>query len=310
MKKIITFIVIFFTISFLLITSVEIILRYLGLGTPLIYEKSYQFGYVPSSNQKLIRFNNKKITIDDNGFRGSIVTNNPKNKIYFLGDSVTYGGSYIDDEELFSNKFCKKINQYLKKDFSCYNGGVNAYGLENIIKRYESIKKDKKTYVIITLIPGNFSRNFVQIESLPYFTKKHTHFLKATTELSAFYLDIARAKLRFDEKKFSLDQKLDGYLEKKIINDLNKLKSLQKIDHNLIIIFFPPKQFVLENDSNKFHKFFFKNITNEKNSYNLVKFFNLYENINNLYYDEIHLSSKGHQVVSELLFELLKNNFR
>ena len=310
MKKIITFIVIFFTISFLLITSVEIILRYLGLGTPLIYEKSYQFGYVPSPNQKLIRFNNKKITIDDNGFRGSIVTNNPKNKIYFLGDSVTYGGSYIDDDELFSNKFCNKINQYLKKDFSCYNGGVNAYGLENIIKRYESIKKDKETYVIITLIPGNFSRNFVQIESLPYFTKKHTHFLKATTELSAFYLDIARAKLRFDEKKFSLDQKLDDYLEKKIINDLKKLQSLQKIDHNLIIIFFPPKQFVLENDSNKFHKFFFQNITSEKNSYNLTKFFKLYENINNLYYDEIHLNSKGHQVVSELLFELLKDNFK
>ena len=309
MKKNIKLIIISFSFFLLLIVITEVFLRYQGFGTPIIYEKSYQYGYVPAPNQKLIRFNNKNVTIDNNGFRIGSSTNNTYNKIYFLGDSVTYGGSYIDDDELFSENFCKKINQVLKKKFNCYNGGVNAYGFENIIQRYKSIKKNKDTFVIITLVPGDFSRNFMQIESLPYFTKKHTHFLKATTELTAYYLDIARSNLRFDEKKFSLEQKLDDHIKKKITENLNQIQQLQKNDPNLIILFFPPKQFLIEKKINEFDNFFFKNINNKKNYYNLTNHLKSLNDKNNIYYDSVHLNSKGHQVMSEVLFKLLKNNF-
>lgn len=309
MKKNIKFILVSFSFFLLLITITEVFLRYQGFGTPIIYETSYEYGYAPTPNQKLTRFNNKRITIDSNGYRKGSVSNNSNNKIYFLGDSVTYGGSYIDDDELFSENFCKKINQKSKNKFNCYNGGVNAYGFENIIKRYQSIKKNEDTFVIITLIPGNFSRNFIQIESLPYFTKKHTHFLKATTELTAYYLDIVRSNLRFDKKKFSIEQKLDDYIKIKINENLNQLKELQKKDPNLIILFFPPKQFLLEKNLSEFDNFFFKNIQNEKNYYNLTYTLKTHKDKNNIYYDSIHLNSKGHQIMSEILFKLLKNNF-
>jgi len=308
-KKNIKFILVSFSFFLLLITITEVFLRYQGFGTPIIYETSYEYGYAPTPNQKLTRFNNKRITIDSNGYRKGSVSNNSNNKIYFLGDSVTYGGSYIDDDELFSENFCKKINQKSKNKFNCYNGGVNAYGFENIIKRYQSIKKNKDSFVIITLIPGNFSRNFIQIESLPYFTKKHTHFLKATTELTAYYLDIVRSNLRFDKKKFSIEQKLDDYIKIKINENLNQLKELQKKDPNLIILFFPPKQFLLEKNLSEFDNFFFKNIQNEKNYYNLTYTLKSLKDKNNIYYDSIHLNSKGHQIMSEILFKLLKNNF-
>ncbi len=252
----------------MLITITEVFLRYQGFGTPIIYETSYEYGYAPTPNQKLTRFNNKNLDLVMR--RSENNSNNSNNKIYFLGDSVTYGGSYIDIDQLQYENFCKKINQKSKNKFNCYNGGVNAYGFENIIKRYQSIKKNEDTFVIITLIPGNFSRNFIQIESLPYFTKKHTHFLKATTELTAYYLDIVRSNLRFDKKKFSIEQKLDDYIKIKINENLNQLKELQKKDPNLIILFFPPKQFLLEKNLSEFDNFFFKNIQNEKNYYNLT----------------------------------------
>jgi lysophospholipase L1-like esterase len=308
-KKKIRFIILFVSFFLLLITITEGLLRYQGFGTPIIYEKSHQYGYAPAPNQKLIRFNNKRVTIDSNGFRKGSETKNTNNKIYFLGDSVTYGGSYIDDDELFSENFCKKINQNSKKKFNCYNGGVNAYGFENIIERYKSIKKNKNTFIIITLIPGDFSRNFVQIESLPYFTKKHTHFLKATTELTAYYLDIARTNLRFDEKRFSIEQKLDDYMKKKISENLYQLQEMQKKDPNLIIFFFPPKKFLLEKNLNEFDNFFLKKIYNKKNYYNLTDDLKSLSNIDNIYYDSIHLNSKGHQIMSEVLFKFLKNNF-
>ena len=57
---------------------------------------------------------NKNVTIDSNGFRIGSSINNTYNKIYFLGDSVTYGGSYIDDDELYSENFCQKINHEKK----------------------------------------------------------------------------------------------------------------------------------------------------------------------------------------------------
>lgn len=309
MKKNIKFIILFVSFFLLLIAITEGFLRYQGFGTPIIYEKSNQYGYAPAPNQKLVRFNNKKVTIDSNGFRKGSETNNTNNKIYFLGDSVTYGGSYVDDDELFSENFCKKINQNSKKIFNCYNGGVNAYGFENIIERYKSIKKNKDTFIIITLIPGDFSRNFVQIESLPYFTKRHTQFLKATIELTAYYLDIARTNLRFDEKKFSIEQKLDDYMKKKIAENLYQLQELQKKDPNLIIFFFPPKEFLLEKNLNEFDNFFFKKIYNKKNYYNLTDDLKSLNNKDNIYYDSIHLNSKGHQIMSEVLFKLLKSNF-
>jgi lysophospholipase L1-like esterase len=301
--------IIFFSFFLLLIAIIEVYLRYEGLGTPLIYEKSYQYGYAPAPNQILVRFNNKKITIDGDGYRKGSTTNSTHNKIYFLGDSVTYGGSYIDDDELFSENFCKKINKISKKKFNCYNGGVNAYGFENIIERYKSIKKNKNTLVIITLIPGDFSRNFVQIESLPYFTKKHAHLLKATTELIAYYIDIVRNNIRFDEKKFSIEQKLDDYIKGKIIKNLSQIQQLQKKDPNLIILFFPPKQFLLEKNFSEFDNFFFKNINNRKKYYNLTNYLKSLNDRNNIYYDSVHLNSKGHEIMSEVLFKLLKNNF-
>jgi hypothetical protein len=113
----------------------------------------------------------------------------------------------------------------------------------------------------------------------------------------------------FDEKKFSIEQKLDDYMKKKIAENLYQLQELQKKDPNLIIFFFPPKEFLLETNLNEFDNFFFKKIYNKKNYYNLTDDLKSLNNKDNIYYDSIHLNSKGHQIMSEVLFKLLKSNF-
>jgi lysophospholipase L1-like esterase len=84
---------------------------------------------------------------------------------------------------------------------------------------------------------------------------------------------------------------------------------MQKKDPNLIIFFFPPKKFLLEKNLNEFDNFFLKKIYNKKNYYNLTDDLKSLSNIDNIYYDSIHLNSKGHQIMSEVLFKFLKNNF-
>ena len=76
MKKNIKFFLALFSFFLLLMVITEVVLRHQGFGTPIIYQKSYQYGYAPAPNQKLIRFNNKNVTIDSNGFRIGSSTNN------------------------------------------------------------------------------------------------------------------------------------------------------------------------------------------------------------------------------------------
>ena len=51
-------------------------------------------------------------------------------KLVFLGRPVTYGGSYISDDETFSELVCQELTQ-----LTCFNGGVNAYGVINMVAR-------------------------------------------------------------------------------------------------------------------------------------------------------------------------------
>ena len=120
---------IFIVIFIVLITFLsELYLSYLGLGDPVRYDKNYVYGYAPKENQKKIRIKGSIVSINDVGLRSNVNWKNTnKKKIIFFGDSITYGGSYIDDTEIFSHLVCKKLKEYI-----CGNAGVNAYSIINI----------------------------------------------------------------------------------------------------------------------------------------------------------------------------------
>ena len=97
--------------------------RYLGLGNPLIYKEDPVIGYRLKELQSKKRFKGAKVSSDFEGFRydSSKEINSDTKYIIFVGDSVTYGGSYIDDKDLFSSRYCNLI----KNNFHCLNNGVN-----------------------------------------------------------------------------------------------------------------------------------------------------------------------------------------
>ena len=80
------------------------------------------------TKSKKKRLEGSYVTINEAILRSINPWNSEKKKILFLGDSVTYGGSYIDDKDIFSSKVCEKL-----KNFICGNAGVNAYGVLNIV---------------------------------------------------------------------------------------------------------------------------------------------------------------------------------
>ena len=82
------------------------------------------------------------ISINNLGMRNKkdFFKNDNEKVILFFGDSVVYGGSYVDDNDIFSFNFCKKLILISSKKFFCGNYGINAYGITNINKRFSSIK--------------------------------------------------------------------------------------------------------------------------------------------------------------------------
>ena len=289
-------------IIFLIIS--EIYLRYKGLGNPIIYKKDLNFGYLPYENQQVSRFKDSKITINNNNFR-VFEENNYINKIYFLGDSITYGGSYIDDKNLFSSKVCLNLNLNYSIRFDCLNGGVNAYGFENIIKRLKFLNYNKNDFIVVTLILGNFYRNFIQIESLPYFTKTNDHLFKANIELLSFLIDKIRNKLRFKSnfRNFEKKENLD-ILKIKIKNDFNLLKEFLDNNSNILIFFSPSKNFYENKNEFIMEKHLFDTYKNNTNIFALNDFVKNKE-YKKIFYDNIHLNNYGHKIYSDIISNII-----
>ena len=132
--------------------------RLIGLGTPVVYEHNAAFGYTLAPNQNVTRLRNANIIINESGLRSDKTwetENNNKIKILFLGDSVTYGGSYIDNSQLFTSQICGDLGD----KFICGNAGVNSYGVLNIAlrSRYDSRVQDANI-VIFTFVLSDFLR--------------------------------------------------------------------------------------------------------------------------------------------------------
>ena len=99
LKKKFLFISLFFLIILItLLTLAEGMLRFVGLGNPILYNTNLSYRYYLKPNQKIKRFNssivinNHSLRSDENWYKELT-----QKKILFMGDSVTYGGSYVDN---------------------------------------------------------------------------------------------------------------------------------------------------------------------------------------------------------------------
>ncbi|MCS5712294.1 SGNH/GDSL hydrolase family protein [Candidatus Berkiella aquae] len=140
-----------------------------GLGHPVIYESHPVYGYRPEPNQFVARNKNDVVKINNLGLRANQDwdLNQPQHKILFLGDSVTYGGSYIHNDQLFSSLAIKSFAGY-----ESGNAGVNGWGVDNVyalVKEMHFLPAD----VYVSVFPeGDFYRGLTRIGGQPFWTKK------------------------------------------------------------------------------------------------------------------------------------------
>ena len=149
-------------------------LRSYGLGNPLIYYNDPAYGYALQPSQKSVRLRDSVVTINESGLRSVDNWRSAKGRrILFMGDSVTYGGSYIDDSEIFSTLVCEVI-----PDSTCGNAGVNGYGVFNMVMRSRVDHNLRNSdLVVFTVVPGDFIRGLTTIDHVPYYVGKPSGWL-------------------------------------------------------------------------------------------------------------------------------------
>lgn len=283
---------------FLLVFLSEVALRVVGFGNPILYTNNTE-NYFPKYNQNLTRYKKSKVIINNYGMRTSLNWSNYKDKykIIIFGDSTTFGGSYIDNENLFSEKLCTK---HMPKAL-CGNLAVNGYLIDNLYFRIKTTDKNLYDHIII-FVSSNIGTGKSNFQDFPFYEDYNYIFLRGTFEIINHFLFKFKIMDRYHSKSFN--KKIDS--DKKNHNqNQNLVKIINEISLNKkVSIFLLPTLEDLSNSINNvgtIKGLNFKNV--EKiNLYNILNKKKYHE----LYFNNAHLNEKGHDYLSKIIYDYIK----
>jgi lysophospholipase L1-like esterase len=278
-----------------------------GLGNVVLYENSIINGYNLSPNQKITNRRNNIISINNRGMRSNNdwLGNNDR-KILFIGDSVTYGGSIVSNNELFSEKVCQKLISINKK-FLCGNYAVNGYSIISIKNKIAYKKFNDEEFIIIILTANDMERNFHNLYSQPFYSKRISNYFPALTELMNIYLEryLYNIKHKNNSVEFEINSVKYKNFTKENIENLSKIT--KKTNKKIVLIYSPE----ISEFSNKNKFVYYKNIlkNNFSNFIDMTTYISREKNLNKIYYDHVHLNSEGHEFYANVIKDYLINKF-
>lgn len=142
----------------------------MGFGDPVIYYNSAQGGLRPLPDQRVTRLGGAHVSVDKNGYRTTTTPSDSSFRILYLGDSVTWGGSSIDDTRIFSEQSAIRLRESGRAVYAM-NAGVNSSSLMNQAGVYQ--ETPGHIDAIVWLFPsGDLYRTFTSAGYLWPPTKK------------------------------------------------------------------------------------------------------------------------------------------
>lgn len=180
----------------------EVALRRLyGLGNPVLYDSHPLYGYRLRPNQRVGREGGAVIAVNNLGLRADRDWDaNPEDKVLFLGDSVSYGGSYVSNDELFSTLAVRQF-----PGFTSGNAAVNGWGVENVHGLVVGTEFLPARVYVTVLPEGDFYRGLNRISGQPVWCRKPNG---ALHEVAFYYLNrIHERRYRAWETRSTADKK-------------------------------------------------------------------------------------------------------
>ncbi len=303
------------TSIFLGIFICELAARKIGLGNPILYKADTLVGYRLKPNQSVVRRKKANITTDSEGFRidNKKKINEDTKFIVFVGDSVTYGGSYIDNEDLFSSKYCSLINE---KNINCLNSGINAWGLHNmsrLISNYNLYSSRKPIKFVLVILPGDEGRNFKNLSDTPFWSNKPKQ-PSALNEIVKFvtwkyFLPAIERNSQKLSNNLVRKNKEKVLIQKEVVWEELKF-TLEKSKYPIDIVITPPRRWFESESAEKEIKIYDKFLKDLSTLRNVKKTCNLYKSLkddyeNSFYTDGVHLAKKGHKIWAQKIFKCI-----
>jgi hypothetical protein len=146
----------------------ELALRAIGLGDPVLYDNRLVDGYRPRPDQTRRRIRGARLHVNALGVRGpDVAATRPPDttRLLFLGDSVTWGGSYVDDDELFAAVAARMLGGRVE----WLDAGVNGWGPENMLGFVRDTGGFDSSVWIVTGLEDDLRREKTHIGEMPYF---------------------------------------------------------------------------------------------------------------------------------------------
>lgn len=138
------------------ILLLEIVLRLLGVADPILYERNEEVGYRLKPDQ-YSRYLGNAIAINSFGVRDPrpLKERDPsRQRVVCLGDSVTWGGICVKQDDLFTSIAERKLG-----NVEVINAGVNGYSTTQMARLYEHFLADLNPDVVVfCVIPRDFER--------------------------------------------------------------------------------------------------------------------------------------------------------
>ena len=280
--------------------------KVMGLGEPIVYDAHKLWGYSPRANKIYRRFQGDIVTINNIGARGLSDWNQKDDNIVFFGDSVTYGGSYIDDNQTFTAVACRSF-----KKLSCHNLGVNSYGILNMVarSRYDERVNGAK-FRVFTFITGDFDRGLQTSQRAHFILREPPTYLSGLWEILNFVAAGISPKSWFGKRSDIKSTQEEIYINRKFKLDifLDELSRLQENNQKFLLVHSPSRE-ELEN----------LDLVKETEILSILKdvypdnFISLSDvllphyksNTKLLFKDNVHYEEKGHLIVGKYLEPIL-----
>ena len=145
-----------FTILYALLLGLELSLLFiLGLGNPILYGYDDACGYFPEPGQHVRRFFATNQT-NSFGMRSPEIARQKSPgtlRLLFVGDSVTYGTTYVDQSKIFTSLLAQDLPLQLHRPVEVLNASAGGWAVSNelgFLKSRGGFDSDVVVFVINT----------------------------------------------------------------------------------------------------------------------------------------------------------------
>ncbi len=152
--------------SLISLVGAEGFLRAFDLADPPAFESNPQYGYLMRPNQSVSTRGNR-FRINQSGLRGRdfiIPKPNGVFRLVFLGDSITYGGGEIPDQDLFVNRIASDLASTENRRIETINLSAPGWGIQNMVAFVTTKGLFGPDFVIWVISSSDFRRPETSLE--------------------------------------------------------------------------------------------------------------------------------------------------